>query len=462
MANISPHNLRSSKSTQNNQLNIKPKIQADQQSKLIAKIKAKSAIVLNKKAAISPHTPSINSINKNTSFESKLTKIESEIKSIKEIIDRRHEETTETIDLIRNEIIVKSINFEREIKKMNDDINRLTTSMMPTVLNENNDKFTEKKIDFAINGVTQMMYNMSILRDEIDAHLGNIYSAVERVDNDSVTNGIIVANLIESLAPSKSVQSTEPTISCGTNDKIDSIMNEIECLQFEFNKINILLTKDEEDLIKLNKQMHVLSAKYVQFNARINNHLLDCSRIMNADMSREILVDSDTLPFIADEKMGHKIASIEPKTVCKANKFASDESSDDRFGKQYNKYNYSKFIKVRLENTNIVNIDTFANEFKSNLMHVIGKQIVDKVTVTRFNNANGTVCNIDVVVAFNVPVSNQYLSAFKFPNNWNFFELNTHRYLGKQRQRHQYKHMRRMKNQNKTSSRLQAEPFNDK
>lgn len=85
---------------------------------------------------------------------------------------------------------------------------------------------------------------------------------------------------------------------CDPDEMVESIMNEIHCLHFEINKPNLSMRQDEEKLIQMNNQIHVVSAKFVQFNPRIGSHLLDFNRQMNTKIQHDdVLTRCHTSPL---------------------------------------------------------------------------------------------------------------------------------------------------------------------
>lgn len=169
-------------------------------------------------------------------------------------------------------------------------------------------------------------------------------------------------------------------------------------------------------------------------------------------LQQDNIVDVDTIPFMATQAthctlkekkvvnantLGDVLAAdtetfFENQTTIGANnESAGCETSTERFGKIYNKYGYSKLIRVHIENACIMDIGLFTNELRTKFIHTIGNNTVDKVTVSHYTKANAIVDSIDVIVSFCVPIGYQYLSAFKFPKNWVFFEFNTNNRTGK-------------------------------
>lgn len=60
---------------------------------------------------------------------------------------------------------------------------------------------------------------------------------------------------------------------------------------------------------------------------------------------------------------------------------------------------------------------------KKKFIDIIGDAVLNNITVTRYSSNKGSINDIEVIVSFNVPISYQYLSDFKFPVNWHFFKF---------------------------------------
>lgn len=91
---------------------------------------------------------------------------------------------------------------------------------------------------------------------------------------------------------------------------------------------------------------------------------------------------------------------------------------------------------MNIDHTNIVEMDSVTEELKTQFIHTIGNNTVNKVTISRFTIANGEVRSMDAIVSFLVPISYQYLSAFKIPRNWIFLALNTNQHMEEKRLQH--------------------------
>lgn len=257
-------------------------------------------------------------------------------------------------------------------------------------------------------------------------------------------------------------------------DKHDDLKNAVDCLQSEFDRINIISHSNDEKISKMNHQLHVLSAMFVEFNTKINTHLLDFNRRNNKKIEAGQIIDKHTLPFM-DNQQNHtrknpKTSNDKPpasrseikvdygshpkttknakqqnpsKVIDAENQFSSDKSAINRFVKEFSRSAHSKTIDVRIHGTAIHNLSAFALEFQKRFERVIGKNTINIVSILKYKLTKGVITQIDVNVSFRVPLSSNYLNDFMFPANWTFFEINM-RHIQQQRTknpaRQQHKH----------------------
>lgn len=88
------------------------------------------------------------------------------------------------------------------------------------------------------------------------------------------------------------------------------------------------------------------------------------------------------------------------------------------FESQFNKFTFSKFIKVSIQNTMIHSSSNFLTQFKAYVDKILGSKLVNKVTIEKYKMNFNIINCIGVIISFNVPVSYGYLDDFKFPSNW--------------------------------------------
>lgn len=146
----------------------------------------------------------------------------------------------------------------------------------------------------------------------------------------------------------------------------------------------------------MNSQIHVLSAKFIDFNAKLNEHLFVFNRQSFEKVSKEKIIDNDASHFLTSSSSNKKQCERKNK-----NNFIAHTKSDNRFTQPFNKYeceNNSNFafrntadnrfrgrsyenhesqaIRVRIEFANFRNLDDFQQKLKAKIEKRIGKQSV--------------------------------------------------------------------------------------
>lgn len=105
-------------------------------------------------------------------------------------------------------------------------------------------------------------------------------------------------DLVASIGTFMGTGTTEHQFDDGGKDKIDDIENAIECIQHEINRMKTSSFSNGAKIIKMNKQIHVLSAKYIDFNIKVNRHLQSFYRSRADKTIIGSVVDDDTKPFM--------------------------------------------------------------------------------------------------------------------------------------------------------------------
>lgn len=121
------------------------------------------------------------------------------------------------------------------------------------------------------------------------AHIDNLLSQV----NEQCVN-IMTSNIFNG---------SEQISDC--MDRILNLENDIECLDAETNKINRTIASNDDAISQMNRQLHVITAKYIQFNTRINTFLADFRNsnshsIADRPFNTEHYVDGDAVNFMGD------------------------------------------------------------------------------------------------------------------------------------------------------------------
>lgn len=205
------------------------------------------------------------------------------------------------------------------------------------------------------------------------------------------------------------------------DEKIADIENSIECIQHEVNRLNLSTSGDGEKIIKMNRQLHVLSSKYVGFNTKISHYLNDFNRINIEKLYPDNIIDSDAKPFMIDEEETGDETNSNPTT-----KRRSDVPMvSNRFTKPYDVNAYARTITIEIRETNIDNLQQHQIELKGQCEMFFGKQMVKNATLTGYQ-LNGTkITSIRYVLEFEIPLNYQYIDHLKFPTNWFFHIMRT-------------------------------------
>lgn len=95
-----------------------------------------------------------------------------------------------------------------------------------------------------------------------------------------------------------SFMGTDSSVNNVTNEKITDIENDLECIEHKINHIKTWSFDDGEKIAKMNRQMHVLSSKFVDFDIKINCHLLDFNRNNLNKIEPEKIIDSAAKQFM--------------------------------------------------------------------------------------------------------------------------------------------------------------------
>lgn len=157
-----------------------------------------------------------------------------------------------------------------------------------------------------------------------------------------------------------------------TNEKTEYIENTIECLQCEIDRLKHSMLTDEERIITMNRQLHVLSANYIDFNAKVNKQLL---RRHNENINKQDLkevIDKHTVTYMVETGLNSKIHEeiIEHDG---RNLISLRKKLKNRFAQQYDPYEYSRYVKIKINGTKINNLDKFSHEFTKHLNYILAR-----------------------------------------------------------------------------------------
>lgn len=147
----------------------------------------------------------------------------------------------------------------------------------------------------------------------------------------------------------------------------------------------------------------------------MNHFILEANRLL-INLDKNEIIDEETLPFIPSSGKNKNINE-------KINIFASKDRCANPFIKRIDKNAYTRIIKVSMNNTEISNIKSFTNKFKSEFSSIIGNNILKDIIITKYKVNQKTINSIDVNAVFHIPLNLQYINNFNFPSNWHFLEL---------------------------------------
>lgn len=269
---------------------------------------------------------------------------------------------------------------------------------------------------------THILHGQALMQIEYEyaAQLEQLQNKVNEIEAANKQTAGMVNDLVTSISSFMNTDSCEYQHDTETVEKIGDIENAIECIQHELNGIKTSSFGDGEKIIKMDKQIHVLSAKYVDFNIKVNHHLLDYNRKKLNKIDADKIIDDDTKPFmeVHDDINDN---GAENKCVPKNN------ISSRRFVRPYVRTDYTRIIRVEINNTQIKDLEKFKYEFATEFERYIGKNVVKRITINKYRLHENVVKSISCVVEFMIPLNFDYINNHKFPVNWDFLPMNRQR-----------------------------------
>lgn len=267
-------------------------------------------------------------------------------------------------------------------------------------------------------------------RNSISRNDNYLSSKIDQIETKNAKIDRMLINLIEAveinIIQTKRDELTKPQQEKLT-DEIDQLKTEITCIESEFQRLKLSSMKHEENFIKMRHQIHTLSSKYINFNAKINNYIMNENRPSSKSDTNQI-IDKDTLPFIPTESNNNEHNSEQIIDISKNRK-------PNRFVLTTDPSMYTRTIKVCIEKEMITNITQFIKDITVEFIAIIGQKMIKNITVNKYKMDKAMIHDIHVIVVFEVPLNLKYIDGFKFPINWSFFEFNEKQ--TKQQQQHQ-------------------------
>lgn len=244
-------------------------------------------------------------------FQCKLDRIENDIRDImrdnKEFqhkceerfndFDSRIREKCVQLDSFLHQMSSNSTSFSYPVSTNNNAIGPLLSYNENVVVG---DQFlTPSQIVFAINVLIEQCESLQTqinLVTEKNTKLTSKFTTLVGHVNEQFVNVLLSANNFNNAdnLPTGDVCVTEKEYI----SQIDSMQNSIDCLEAEIRKLNQNSVSDGDKLIKMNTQIHVITAKYIDFNVRINKFLHDF-RASNKEINNDKYVDEEAIGFAA-------------------------------------------------------------------------------------------------------------------------------------------------------------------
>lgn len=354
------------------------------------------------------------------------------------------------IDEINKIIKIKSDDFESTILQLKSELDKVRQTNLILIKCMVN-MLTKGEVNFQFNS-NEFPYQNDA-QNQITSLNGNVNAESTNVVREFDLNQILqLPNQMHQLQ-NESNQMQKSSNLDEVYGKIDDLQNQIQCLNAEIIKVQAVSLSIDEKYIKMNKQLHVMSAKYIDHSAKINLFLMDFrsqnKNIGNIDPTK--YVDQQALEFAGLNVMNHK--AIEKSTIHNGST-GDDTTADDKFndntieiGNTYpvgselfcsandesnhfkwdsSKQPYTRLLKIKIHQSCMLNLNTFLSSFTKTFNYYFGKSIINNVTISKYSIAKGIINGIEVYVQLNVPISYQYLNCIKYPSNWQFFHVSTH------------------------------------
>lgn len=361
-----------------------------------------------------------------------------------------------------------------EICTINDDIRQKQkeSQATSTIARKNMESSSiDEKIQCMFGCIALVINDTDAMKKAFVSTAIELDSKIKQMEHKEKSMEETMSAVLHALDPSNC--STQPRYTkdnISDENEYDTLANAVECIQHQVNKLNLMVMQDDEKFKKIDRQLHVLSAKFVHFSTQINHLILDFNREKNTKIEPGKYIDADAKNFIEHESPtcendGPSNRTETPRqarthsdgaqrsTLAEKNISTGGVCSAGRAHTIRNIYAFTKHTKIRIRDVNIVDIETFANEVKKEIGNTIGENVIDKVHINKCVMRNGAACEVTVIVAFRVPVSYQYLIEFAFLSNWQFFACCSSRRNYNRNGAYQRKHKHSTaQNQNKSNN----------
>lgn len=218
-------------------------------------------------------------------------------------------------------------------------------------------------------------------------------------------------------------------------NRIEMLENSIKCLDEEIFKLNRSGMSGDEKISKMNMEIHVISAKYIDFNMRINRFLQDF-KTKNSGNNSSInehykYVDADAISFATVENnvvTGDTSNGISNSTTTDSfgndspplgsEFFCSAKICGQKFNDRIINSTYTHTLKMQINDVCVINLDSFGGKFIKTFNHFFGNEIAMNVTISKCTISNGIVGQIQLYIHLRVPLNYEYMGNMHFPDNW--------------------------------------------
>lgn len=327
------------------------------------------------------------------------------------------------ISSIENDIKSKESNFNSTIDRLNAEIKELKSLnlFLITQVRVGNFNNINVKSDFGF----YRMADKNCFNDQIDSFAKAskfcIFNETDfklsvRANNESTSPNIVVH--LENLVKQQNAQISQLKTDVDAISKlVSNIEGDLISMSTYIKKVELMNLESNIAWKKMNQQLHVLSAKFISFNAKINDFFQTNKSSNKSNANNNTIIDDDAKEFFNEKKENNSKNNHSNQV----NSFTSSNAITHRIIGEVDRYGYTSRIKVNVVDSSIVNLNSFRYEFETMINNIIGKNIVKNTNIIKYTMKNQQVSNVSLYLDFNVPLSYDYINAFRFPSNWFFF-----------------------------------------
>lgn len=191
-------------------------------------------------------------------------------------------------------------NMRREISMLGDQINEINQAKtIVPLIDTNQANASNRANDFLFKCFLQLIGNGNRFEHMVCSYANEINKKIEWLEAANMERDETLAALFD--ATNMNTKSNDKFEIVEAVEEIKSLENAIRCTQEHVNKVHTLAMENGERYQKHNQQLHVLSSKFVQFNARVNNFIFDHNKLFKEKIKTSKVVDSDARRFFTRE-----------------------------------------------------------------------------------------------------------------------------------------------------------------